>query len=377
MLIKKILRDEKGAVLPLVALFIFFVALGVSALVIDVGMLYSERRSMVTAADAGALAGAQELNKTNDLSEILMLARDVSIKNGAEAGNLAGSIQIIDSNKAKLDDGKIIIEVDKGSVNKYSKPYVEVTTNKNTKHFFARIFGDSDTDVKAAAVASYNKISFQEFVFPLGSLYSDFYDSSNIAKVNVPVYFHDRKPLLGNSSWSGLLDLNPVNGQGAKEIQEIITDRLEFPVAEFLKTDNDVDYYIDVANGWKTFSESIGMLITKSLDLPVAQRKEYLTGYIPVLKNISILPNGSKNVPILVLAEFVVVDYANNQNDWLTKNYDYKIDEHGIEVYYENIITGKSLPDHSENDTIMGYFTGKTITMLNAYSNEVKVFLFK
>lgn len=375
---KRIIKDEKGAVLPLVALFIFLVALGVTALVIDVGMIYSERRTMVAAADAGALAGAQDLSSESDLSKILKLARDVSIKNGADAGNLSGSIQLINSNKAKLDDGKIIVEVDRSKINKYNRPYVEVITNKNTEHYFARIFGDTDTDVKAAAAAGYNKVSFEDFVFPLGAIYYDFYDSDNNMKINVPVYFHDRKPLLGNSSWSGLLDLNPVGGEGAKEIQEIIEERSQFPVADFLKTENDVDYYIDVANGWKTFSESVGNLISDSQSLPLSKRKDYLTGYIPVLKNISVLPNSSKNVPILVLAEFVVVDYADNKNEWLKVNYEYTIDETGIiTVDYDDILTNKSVPNYTEKDAIMGYFTGETITVLNAYSSEVEVMLFK
>lgn len=376
MKIRRLIKDEKGAVLPLVALFIFLVALGVTALVIDVGMLYSERRTMVAAADAGALAGAQDLSSESNLTEILELAREVSIKNGADAGNLSGSIQIINANKAQLNDGEIIVEVDRSNINKYSRPYVEVTTKKNTKHYFAGIFGDTETDVKAAAVAGYNKISFEDFVFPLGAIYTDFYDGTN-PKINVPVYFHERKPLLGNSSWSGLLDLDPSPGQGTNVIQEIIEDRIQFPVADFLKTENEIDYYIDVANGWKTFSESVSNLITASHDLPVAQRKEYLTGYIPVLTNISVLPTNSQNVPILELAEFIVIDYADNQNKWLTENYEYTIDSTGISVEYDNISSSKSVPDYTEKDAIMGYFTGNTITVLNAYSSEVEVVLFK
>ena len=58
--IKRILRDEKGTALVLVCLA-FVLLLGFSALVIDYGALALERRRMVTAADAGALAGARIL----------------------------------------------------------------------------------------------------------------------------------------------------------------------------------------------------------------------------------------------------------------------------------------------------------------------------
>jgi Flp pilus assembly protein TadG len=54
------LRDDSGATALLVAL-LMIVLLGMAAVVIDAGLLYSARRSMQTAADSAALAGVQEL----------------------------------------------------------------------------------------------------------------------------------------------------------------------------------------------------------------------------------------------------------------------------------------------------------------------------
>jgi Flp pilus assembly protein TadG len=54
------LADDSGATALLVAVLLLML-LGVAAVVIDAGMLYAERRSMQTAADAAALAGVQEL----------------------------------------------------------------------------------------------------------------------------------------------------------------------------------------------------------------------------------------------------------------------------------------------------------------------------
>ena len=53
-------RDESGQVLVFVA-FILTVIVGMAALVVDVGSWYQAHRHLQTAADAAALAGAQEL----------------------------------------------------------------------------------------------------------------------------------------------------------------------------------------------------------------------------------------------------------------------------------------------------------------------------
>ena len=54
------IKNEKGNVFILVALYLV-VLLGIMVLVIDVGSLYLNRRQVVNAADAAALAGAQEI----------------------------------------------------------------------------------------------------------------------------------------------------------------------------------------------------------------------------------------------------------------------------------------------------------------------------
>jgi hypothetical protein len=59
------LRDEEGAVAVLVAVTLV-VLVGAAALVIDVGNLYWERRSLQNGADAAALAAAQDFASGND-----------------------------------------------------------------------------------------------------------------------------------------------------------------------------------------------------------------------------------------------------------------------------------------------------------------------
>lgn len=76
---------EKGQVLPLVVIM-FFVIIGMVALILDGGAIMSNRRTAQAAADAGALAGGRLIcldNKT--ISEIEAVAKDYAVtKNGAD-----------------------------------------------------------------------------------------------------------------------------------------------------------------------------------------------------------------------------------------------------------------------------------------------------
>ncbi|MDO9574652.1 MAG: pilus assembly protein TadG-related protein [Candidatus Contubernalis sp.] len=128
--IKKILKDEKGTALVLFALAIF-VLFGFAALVIDVGDMYVERRNMVNAADAAALAGVKELALTGNDSHAITVAKEYAEeKNGAEVCE----VEII------TKDGEKVIHV-KASINK--------------QHYFAKIIGFSDIMISASATATW------------------------------------------------------------------------------------------------------------------------------------------------------------------------------------------------------------------------------
>jgi Flp pilus assembly protein TadG len=58
--LKRRLRGERGSVIPLVTI-LMFAMLGISAFAIDLGSLYQAKRQAQAAADAGALAGTQDL----------------------------------------------------------------------------------------------------------------------------------------------------------------------------------------------------------------------------------------------------------------------------------------------------------------------------
>ena len=115
-------KNEKGQVIPMVILM-FFVIIGMVALVIDGGALMSNRRTAQAAADAGALAGAQRA--CMGFNDAKAVAEYYAIVNNNATTALA------------TVTGK------------------QVTVNTTVEHpsFFARIFGDPTLDASAEAIA--------------------------------------------------------------------------------------------------------------------------------------------------------------------------------------------------------------------------------
>lgn len=122
-------NNEDGQALVLVAL-LMVVLMGFAALVIDVGMMHLTKSQMQNAADAAALAGAQDLPTAGTATSV---AKDIAEKNGAE--------------KAKTT----VTTPYKGDSNK-----IEVVCTKNVQYSFARVLGFTDADVSARAVAEKN-----------------------------------------------------------------------------------------------------------------------------------------------------------------------------------------------------------------------------
>lgn len=116
-------KDESGQVLVLFALLLT-VIFGFTALAIDVGAVVNEKSKLQNAADAAALAGAQDLPGTQAKST----AKDYAEKNGAEKSNTTAKI-IEDSTK------------------------IEVICTKKVPYSFARVLGFTEADISARAVA--------------------------------------------------------------------------------------------------------------------------------------------------------------------------------------------------------------------------------
>lgn len=108
---RDILKNEKGSVSIFTIIVFLFVLLIFAAVVIDIGFIYSTRKQMVTAADAGALAGAKEMEQvlgtdsTSTVAQIkakaIAIAKNTAIQNGAEGEPVVS----IEKMNVKLVDG--------------------------------------------------------------------------------------------------------------------------------------------------------------------------------------------------------------------------------------------------------------------------------
>lgn len=153
MLVRKLIRSEKGAAGIFMLLFLVLVILGFSAIVVDAGLLYTSRRQMVTAADAGALAGAKELEKTLGATdsgtvaaikaEAIRIAKATAVKNGAEG-------------EPTVEIKKMNITLANGSTE--NRDVIVVTPEKTDSLFFAKFLGFNTQDVGATAVATWGYV---------------------------------------------------------------------------------------------------------------------------------------------------------------------------------------------------------------------------
>jgi Flp pilus assembly protein TadG len=126
-------RDERGVTLVLFVLFLP-VLVAFAAFVLDVGHAFQLRRHLQVAADAAALAAAQELPNTSSATAV---ANDYSASAGGRNVN------------TNLPDVTTDVEFPNPVGSK-----VRVTESARSRVFFAGIVGFSGFDVRATAVAS-------------------------------------------------------------------------------------------------------------------------------------------------------------------------------------------------------------------------------
>jgi Flp pilus assembly protein TadG len=127
------MSDERGGVLVMVVLFLP-VLIGFAALVIDVGHAFQVRRHLQSAADAAALAAAQELPNTANATAV---ANDYSASAGARNA------------RPYLPGVTTTVSFPAPTGSK-----VKVTETATSRVFFAGLFGFDGFDVSASAVAS-------------------------------------------------------------------------------------------------------------------------------------------------------------------------------------------------------------------------------
>jgi Flp pilus assembly protein TadG len=121
-------RSQRGQTLPIITLFMFAM-LGMCALAIDVGSWYQQKRSLQSAADAGALAGAAYLPVS------------WAAANTAAAGEYA-----------KNASGDTVSY--QASTQFVANDSITVTASRPASSFFAQVFGHGSITVKATAQAT-------------------------------------------------------------------------------------------------------------------------------------------------------------------------------------------------------------------------------
>jgi hypothetical protein len=119
--------------------------IGIAALAVDIGNLWTTRRVMQSAADAGAVAGAEEIAIGGSSTQITTAAKDASSHNGfADGGTRPGT------------SNTITVAVHNPPT---SGPYaansnaVEVDVSESQPTYFMRVFGWQSVPVSTTATA--------------------------------------------------------------------------------------------------------------------------------------------------------------------------------------------------------------------------------
>jgi hypothetical protein len=135
-------RGNRGQVLVFVALAMLAL-LGMAALAVDVGFMYSTRNELQRCADAGALAGASAFT-TGDWNDTSMASDHPRGIADLRARDYASRDVVV---AAPLDPASDV------ATSFPSLDRIEVVTSRNVNLFFARIFGMGNRLITARAVA--------------------------------------------------------------------------------------------------------------------------------------------------------------------------------------------------------------------------------
>src|SRR6266581_1268843 len=193
-------RGERGQML-LVAAISMAVLLGFTALAIDMGLFFENRRHLQNTADAAALAGVGDLPENPALA--IQDAKDWAAKNNVPAGDIK-----------KIEVQTQFVAND--------TLYVEVSQNFNW--IFARAVGLKNTSVGAKAKALVGSYGGGNSIMPWAILQGD----TNCLDANGKAIFGidcQVKVGAGDSikGWYGALDLDGIGG-GSSEYDSRIVD---------------------------------------------------------------------------------------------------------------------------------------------------------
>lgn len=308
MRIKKFLKDEKGATLPFVTIILGLFALGFIALVVDVGILYVQRKAMITSADAAALAGAQALRDSQgvNVSEAETIAKNYAIANGADPSQVEVSV----SNKSVI--------IPNGTSE--TRQVVDVTVGKNQPLIFARFLDDKNPDVKAYAIATWGYVKKSDFcpIFIFNTGY----------KLETDITLHDNVTLDNENDLKtngyGFIQIGP--GEGMNDIKKAIEGTID------VEPKSVGDILSGAPGKRESVYNSIMTRIGDTVIIPIIDWKAFSERSDNKDKEGNIIENVQDwNLPIMFFAYFTITDVI-------------KQNEKGI-----------------ESVQIIGHFTGETV----------------
>ncbi len=305
-----VLKEEKGAVLVLLAIS-FMVLLGCAALVTDYGVVALERRKMVTAADAGALAGARVLLESGASAKDVakQVAFDYAFNNGANADMISVDV------------------TDNYSFNGNQIQAVVVDAGQTKDFFFAKIFGLENTDVYGQAVGAWSYVGSSNNYFPLYIDYNDFVGIDTSAPLHL-------KNVDAEANWGFFLPNNDPYGNTAKA--NVRGDE-DAPAFSLIKVSEDP---FTVADDDYKYNTTTGKKVSMQNEVETRLERNYYNGLslyvmVPVLEED---PGFDKSGPIdVVVRGFIVYEIQ-----------DVIMDNHGNgSKYATNLENGKVRSQHS------------------------------
>lgn len=290
---KEFMKNDKGVALPIITLLVVFILIGVTVLVIDVGTLYGERRTMVASADAAALAGAKVIEEA--LGETDMTAAKTAAEKVAKDLAVANGVK-------NRDD--VEISWDRINYNGADRDVITVKVKNQVNLIFGWVWGDRSSGVAAKAVATWGYVLKLEGgnilpIFTKSSVLADIdYSGNEISYLHAGKFVDDMGDVV-NGNW-GLIDIFGNGGDVSRAFAgELIKTQLEIDIT----INNQTGLTAGKVAGIETRLQTANALTEKE------DRIKYMTALVPVIDFSKVSQQGSSlSLTIEYFAKFEILD---------------------------------------------------------------------
>jgi Flp pilus assembly protein TadG len=282
--LKRKFYDQQGQVAIIIALLLISFV-GMTALVVDMGSMYEERRSLQSAADAAALAGAQELPESS-------------------AAAIQKATENIATNRPDISSIDIAV-----STYFVANDQITVTVhNPDSPVYFGRVYGVNSANVSATATAIVGRPQIFAGIVPWGVVADDW----------VPGDEYTLKS--GPPSHGGNFGALRIGGNGANNYKDNIINGVDVPlqVGDWIDTEpgnmtgptnkgTETRIYDQADNTLNSFDyltepNTGGYKLTNSKD-----------SQFVICPLISALPHGAGSVEILAFIPFIITGYSGSE----------------------------------------------------------------